>query len=87
MAVQLSTIISASVYREDDKPLYRRGNRVLIGITCLNICEYVATKLYYVYRNKKRAQLWDAMTPVERQEYLDTTKDEGNKRLDFRFVS
>ncbi|KAL4965835.1 major facilitator superfamily domain-containing protein [Aspergillus stella-maris] len=86
MMVQVQAIISSNIYREDDKPLYRRGNRVLIGINCLNIVLYLLAKLYYVRRNKARDAVWDKMTPEEKEEYLNTTRDQGNKRLDFRFA-
>lgn len=43
-------------------------------------------KWYYIRRNKKREQIWDSMTPEQKDDYLTTTKDEGNKRLDFRFA-
>ncbi|KAL4911340.1 hypothetical protein BDW74DRAFT_164867 [Aspergillus multicolor] len=87
MMVQLQAIISSNIYREDDKPLYRRGNRVLIGINCLNVVLYLFAKWYYTQRNKKRDAVWDAMSPEEKEEYLNTTTDQGNKRLDFRFAS
>ncbi|GJC90372.1 putative transporter YIL166C [Colletotrichum liriopes] len=87
MSVQLQSIISANVYRRDDRPEYRRGNRVLVGIASLNIIIYSCAKFYYVWRNKQRDQLWDAMSPEERQRYLNTTTDKGSKRLDFRFAS
>lgn len=45
------------------------------------------TKLFYVYVNKKRAKIWDAMSAKEKNDYLATTTDKGNKRLDFRFAS
>ena len=32
-----------------------------------------------------RDKKWDAMTKQEKQHYLETTTDKGNKRLDFRF--
>lgn len=87
MSGQLAAIISSNVYREDDKPEYRRGNRALIGLCCYNIFLYIFTKWYYVTKNKKRAKIWDAMTDEEKVRYLETTTDRGNKRLDFRFVS
>ncbi|KAH8807508.1 major facilitator superfamily domain-containing protein [Xylogone sp. PMI_703] len=87
MMVQLSSIISANIYRADDKPLYRRGNRVLVAITCLNIVVYLSTKAYYVFRNKQRDRIWDAMSDEEKERYRATTTDKGSKRLDFRFVS
>ncbi len=71
----------------DDRPRYRRGNRVLVSICALNVGIYVFAKVYYVVRNKRRERVWNAMTEVQRAEYLATTTDKGNKRLDFRFAS
>ncbi|KAK6071935.1 phthalate transporter [Seiridium cupressi] len=85
MFVQAGGIIASNIYRSDDAPLYRRGNKVLIGILAGNIVLYLLTKTYYVWRNKSRSAKWDAMTDQERLHYLNSTRDEGNKRLDFRF--
>jgi hypothetical protein len=86
MTVQLSNIISSNIYRTDDQPYYRRGNKVLIGITCLNLALYAIAKVYYVWRNNRREKIWNSWTPEQRREYLETTKDQGNKRIDFRFA-
>jgi hypothetical protein len=85
MTVQMGNIIASNVYRTDDKPLYRRGNVVLIGIDVLAIVLFGVAKGYYVWKNGVRAAQWDAMGEEERARYLDSTRDEGNKRLDFRF--
>lgn len=87
MLVQAHGIISANVYREEDAPMYRRGNSALIGVALLNICIYVGAKAYYVRRNRTKERLWNAMSPEQQKHYMRTTSDEGNKRLDFRFVS
>ncbi|KAJ3555922.1 hypothetical protein NM688_g2306 [Phlebia brevispora] len=87
MFVQLSSVVAANIYRSDDAPRYRRGNRILIIISCVNLLIlYPGTKLYYVWRNKQRDRIWNAMTPEEQAHYLATTKDIGNRRLDFRFA-
>ncbi|KAL1594587.1 hypothetical protein SLS60_010348 [Paraconiothyrium brasiliense] len=86
MSVQLQAIIYSNIYQDDDKPLYRTGNRVLLGICVLNIFIYAFNKVYYVWRNKQRDRKWNALTAEERVEYLDTTTEEGSKRLDFRFA-
>jgi hypothetical protein len=70
----------------DDAPNYTRGNRMLLGITVGNVFLYFLTKAYYVWRNKSRDKKWNAMSHEQQLEYLDTTMDEGNKRLDFRFA-
>jgi hypothetical protein len=53
----------------------RRGNRVLIGINCLNFVLYLFAKGYYVWRNKQRNAIWDKMTsdvsiPTEAPEFV-----------------
>ena len=40
------------IYRTDDKPLYRRGNRVLLGLAAYNAALFVGAKAYYVWKNK-----------------------------------
>jgi hypothetical protein len=86
MTVQAGGIIAANIYRTDDAPRYKRGDRVLVALGATNIAVYFLTKIYYVLRNRYKARKWDAMTEDERLVYLKTTADEGNKRLDFRFA-
>jgi len=86
MFVQADVIIYSNIYQDNDKPLYKRGNRALIVINCINFVLYGSTWVFYRYLNKRRDKIWDGMTQEERVEYLNTTKDEGNKRLDFRFA-
>lgn len=86
MCVQAGAIIASNIYRADDAPRYRRGNAVLLSICLLNMVLYALTKVYYTWRNSSRDKKWKAMTEAERIEYLATTSDEGNKRLDFRFA-
>jgi hypothetical protein len=66
--------------------LDRRGNKILLGITVFNILLLWGVKYYYIRRNAARDKIWNAMTKEEQEEYIATTKDEGSKRLDFRFV-
>ncbi|KAK3501974.1 major facilitator superfamily domain-containing protein [Neurospora crassa] len=86
MFVQDGNIIYDNIYREDDKPLYKRGNKVLLAMVCLNIVLFYLTKAFYVWRNKVKEEKWKAMTPEEQRDYVLTTLDEGPKRLDFRFA-
>ncbi|KAF8956088.1 major facilitator superfamily domain-containing protein [Flammula alnicola] len=88
MFVQMGSIISANIYRADDKPLYKRGNKDLIAICSMNICMYIGTYFFYRTLNARRDRKWRAFDDIvqEQQEYLETTKDDGNQRLDFRFV-
>lgn len=87
MAVQASNIFSSQVYRQDDEPYYYRGNKVLLGILAWNVVAFVGAKAYYVWRNRTRERVWGGMSREERVNYLKTTEEKGNKRLDFRFAS
>jgi MFS transporter, ACS family, DAL5 transporter family protein len=84
--VQSGNIVASNIYREDDKPLYRRGNKILLGICCFNIVLFYLVKAFYIWRNKIRDERWNAMTKTEQEEYQLNTTDEGMKRLDFRFA-
>lgn len=86
MCVQASSIISSNIYRDDDKPFYRRGNKILLGILAYNVVLIMGIKAFYIWRNSKKDKNWQGMSDQERQEYLKTTTDKGNKRLDFRFA-
>ncbi|KFY37244.1 hypothetical protein V495_07273 [Pseudogymnoascus sp. VKM F-4514 (FW-929)] len=86
MFVQAQAVIGANVYREDDKPRYRRGNRALVALNVTNVAIYTGVILYYKWVNKKRDDIWNSWTDDEKEAYILTTKDEGNKRMDFRFV-
>lgn len=86
MCIQAASIIGSNIYREDDKPHYRRGNRYLIGIIAWNFFAIMAAKAYYMRRNSVREKTWSGMTEEQKNEYLNTTTDKGNKRLDFRFA-
>ncbi|KAH7039415.1 permease of the major facilitator superfamily [Macrophomina phaseolina] len=87
ITVQPSGTASSNIYRLDDKPLYRRGNRELFAITVGTIAAYAFAKTYYVWRNKTKRTKWNAMTKEQQQHYLANTTDQGNKRLDFVFQS
>lgn len=87
MFVQAGAIIGSNIYRTEDSPRYRRGNTVLISVAVVNlVILYPGTKLYYIWRNRQRDKVWNAMSPEEQARYLETTTDLGNRRLDFRFA-
>ncbi|KAL7422104.1 hypothetical protein Q5752_002747 [Cryptotrichosporon argae] len=85
MFVQAGSLVASNIYRTSDAPYYRRGNKVLIGIVSANIALFWLTKAWLVYRNRARAAVWDTWAVEQKDEYLRTTTDKGNKRLDFRF--
>ncbi|KAH6647186.1 major facilitator superfamily domain-containing protein [Truncatella angustata] len=86
MFVQSGNMIASNIYRDDDQPLYSRGNKILVSITAFNILLFYAVKAFYIWRNKVRDRQWNSMSPEEQHDYVLSTKDEGLKRLDFRFA-
>ncbi|KAI0593862.1 major facilitator superfamily domain-containing protein [Biscogniauxia sp. FL1348] len=86
MSVQMGNVIANFIYLDDDKPLYRRGNSVLFAINILALFLFVFAKLYYVWRNKQRDRVWNAMSEQEQADYIANTKIVGSRRLDFRFA-
>ncbi|KAJ5798089.1 uncharacterized protein N7503_007385 [Penicillium pulvis] len=86
MSVQVSNIIGNNVYQASDKPYYRTGNAALIGVAVWSGLLFIAAKMYYVWRNKQNAAIWDNMSSEERERYVVENSHLGNKRVDFRFV-
>jgi len=86
ISVQIGSIISSQIYQPSDKPYYHKGNHILLYILAANLVLWLFAKAYFVIRNKHKAAQWDALSPAEKDNYLATTTDEGNRRLDFRFV-
>ncbi|KAF4472013.1 permease [Fusarium albosuccineum] len=86
MFVQTGNIAASNIFREDDQPLYRRGNRVILGITCANVVLFYLVKAFYLWRNKVRDRQWNALTKEQQEDYILNTTDEGQQRLDFRFA-
>ncbi|PPQ64326.1 hypothetical protein CVT26_002209 [Gymnopilus dilepis] len=71
MFVQTGAIISANIYRADDKPLYKRGNRDLIAICCMNICLYAMNFFFYRTINARREKTWNSMSPKASRFFAD----------------
>ncbi|KAL9934942.1 hypothetical protein V8E36_006018 [Tilletia maclaganii] len=84
MCVQAGSIISAQIYRADDKPLYRRGNIILVSVCAFNVLFYISTRFFYRGISKSRERKWNAMSTEEKAKYLSENPP-SNRRLDFRF--
>ncbi|GAA5819982.1 hypothetical protein JCM11251_005434 [Rhodosporidiobolus azoricus] len=86
MMVQLSSIIGANLYQPSDAPRYFRGNTIILSIVAVNLgVLYPGIYIYYKWRNHSKETIWSKMSTAEKSQYLSTTKDEGAKRLDWRF--
>ncbi|KAI1610260.1 major facilitator superfamily domain-containing protein [Exophiala viscosa] len=83
---QIGSIVAVNVYRNDDKPYYYRGNKILVGLASANIVLFFLAKLYYIKRNQQKERQWRLLSDFDQANYLSTTKDTGTKRLDIRFA-
>lgn len=82
MFVQSGNIISSNIHREDDRPYYTRGNKILLGINCWNLVLFVLVEFSYITKNKRREEAWAKLTGEEKVDCIHNTRDEGAKRLD-----
>lgn len=87
MTAQWSALIGSNIYQSSDAPRYRKGNTILLVIAVVTLALYPATYYFYKSINAHRERKWNAMSDDEKNHYLATTKDEGARRLDFRFAT
>lgn len=83
---QTAAIIAANIYRADDAPAYHRGNVVLIGCAFGALGSCILARYYYIFRNKQKEKAWNSLTIEEQEDYIKSTSDDTNKRLDFKFT-
>ncbi|GAB1198378.1 hypothetical protein APSETT444_007697 [Aspergillus pseudonomiae] len=86
--VQVGSVIASQIYREDDKPYYFRGNKVLIAICAFSMVVFVVQREFLRYLNRQKEKKWNGMSPEEQVAYQSdqaAREGEGNQRLDFRF--
>ncbi|KAJ4367210.1 hypothetical protein N0V85_009188, partial [Neurospora sp. IMI 360204] len=86
MSVQTGNVMANFIYLDYDKPYYHDGNAKLVVINFIAIGVFLFTKAYYVWRNKQKDKVWNALTEEQKAEYIKTTKVQGSRRLDFRFA-
>ena len=58
-----------------------------VSLPHYQILLYPGTWYFYRRINKRREIKWNSMSAEERNDYLSTTTDKGNGRLDFRFAN
>ncbi|KAI8379619.1 major facilitator superfamily domain-containing protein [Radiomyces spectabilis] len=84
-AANVSGVPGSQIYQDHDAPRFHTGNWINIGLIATAIILMLFQRTRYDLTNRWRSRKWDQMTEFERQDYLATTKDKGNDRLDFRF--
>jgi hypothetical protein len=77
------------IYRDNDKPYYYTGNKILIALCALSLVTFIAQRQYLQYLNKSKEKQWATLSEEEKVAYQvhnqQEREKEGNERLDFRF--
>lgn len=87
--VQVGSLIGSQIYRADDAPFYHRGNKVLIAFCVAALVVLIGQNQWLRLLNRRKQRVWDTMTEEEKARYQADTharEQDGNKRLDFKFV-
>ncbi|THW45376.1 putative MFS transporter [Aureobasidium pullulans] len=83
---EIGSIAAAQIYRDDDKPYYYTGNKVLISICAVSIVGLLIHREVLKHINRKKKRAWESLSEVEQREYSKNQEHSiGNKSLTFRF--
>ncbi|KAG2165810.1 hypothetical protein JADG_005549 [Aureobasidium aubasidani] len=83
---EIGSIAAAQIYRDDDKPYYYTGNKVLISICAVSIVGLLIHREVLKHINRKKQRAWGSLSEVEQREYSKNQEHSiGNKSLTFKF--
>ncbi|KAL7412614.1 major facilitator superfamily domain-containing protein [Mrakia frigida] len=86
MMTQVGQIASTQIYRAADAPRYNKANSALAGVAAANIVLLLAIKGYFMWRNRQKRAVWNALTSEEKDHYAKHIAPTiGNKSLLFEF--
>ncbi|KXS08780.1 MFS general substrate transporter [Gonapodya prolifera JEL478] len=86
-AANLCAIPGAQIYQPWDQPYFRVGNQICVSLSATALALYIVQGTYYTWTNAAREKKWNALTQEQKDEYERTTKDRGNNKLNYRFVT
>ncbi|KAJ3009511.1 UNVERIFIED_CONTAM: hypothetical protein HDU68_002638 [Siphonaria sp. JEL0065] len=81
-AANIYGIWANQIYQASDAPCYHTGNFIILGFVFTTILLFLNQKFLYVRLNKQRAEVWNAKSEAEKEDY---NTHEGSQRLDFVF--
>lgn len=85
ISVNACDMVSVNLFRDEDAPRFIKGFWILFGALLLTIVLFLFQRYHLMYVNRKRAETTQHWTDEDWRKYNETTKDEGDERLDFRF--
>ncbi|CEP17471.1 hypothetical protein [Parasitella parasitica] len=84
-AANICGVPGSQIYQADDAPRFFRGNWINFSITLAAGIFLLVQHVRYTLTNKLRENRWNSFSDDEKKTYLESTKDEGSNRLDYRF--
>ncbi|KAI9357991.1 MFS general substrate transporter [Zopfochytrium polystomum] len=85
-SANIYAVYAGQIYQQNDAPRYHNGNLIIIGFLLATVVAWLVFRKYLEWINNTRQAKWDALSEKEKENYLATTTDVGNDRLDFRFT-
>jgi len=78
-------MVSVNLFRDEDAPRFITGFWILFGALLLTIVLFIFQRYHLMWVNKKRDEKTRHWTDADWQHYNETTTDEGDDHLSFRY--
>lgn len=85
ISVNACDMVSVNLFRDEDAPRFIRGFWILFGALLLTIALFIFQRYHLMYVNRKREEKTKTWTSEDWRHYNETTKDEGDDHLSFRY--
>ncbi|KAG0240597.1 hypothetical protein BGX31_001848 [Mortierella sp. GBA43] len=86
ISVNACDMVSVNLFRDEDAPRFIRGFWILFGALLLTIVLFIFQRYHLMWINKKRDEKTKNWTEADWKHYNDTTQDEGDDHLSFRYT-
>ncbi|KAI9013496.1 major facilitator superfamily domain-containing protein [Hyaloraphidium curvatum] len=87
ISVNIAGALGVWLYRDDDRPLFRRALSTSIAIVAVAFIIVVLRRFQLVYLNKLRDRKWSALSQDEKEEYSKgEARKKGDRSLNFRYT-
>ncbi|KAF9350968.1 hypothetical protein BGX34_000895 [Mortierella sp. NVP85] len=85
ISVNACDMVSVNLFRDEDAPRFITGFWILFGALLLTIVLFIFQRYHLMWVNKKRDEKTRNWTDADWQHYNETTTDEGDDHLSFRY--
>ncbi|KAI7888731.1 major facilitator superfamily domain-containing protein [Mucor mucedo] len=84
-AANINGVPGSQIYKANDAPRYRQGNKINIVLQAVTIGLFLFQRTRYNLTNKWRRRVWNSMSDYEKHVYQNENGDQGNNRLDYQY--